>query len=97
MGRKTSEQVAALDRIKNWTRIRFALPEDSAILVSELACTRPFCPPLATIVVFWTADEKRHLFKVFKEACNVAFADLPAAWLKDALVGLAEDDGGCCS
>jgi hypothetical protein len=97
MGRKSSEQVAAFKRIRNWTRLRFALPEAAAVLVSELACTRPGCPPIATVVVFWTPGEKRHVFKIFKTSTDVAFTDLPPAWLCDGLVGLAGDDDGCCT
>jgi hypothetical protein len=96
MARKNPEQAASRKRIRNWTRMRFALPEAATILVSELACTRPGCPPLATVVVFWTESEKRHLFRIFKEAGDVVLADLPPAWLKDALVGLSDGDG-CCS
>ena len=50
-----------------WTRARFALPEDAVILVSEIACGLPGCPPLETVVAFWT-DDRRHRFKLFKPA-----------------------------
>ena len=36
---------AALDRVRDWTRTRFALPDDTTILVTELACTLPGCAP----------------------------------------------------
>ena len=35
------EHVAALDRIRAWTRERFALADDAAILVSEVSCALP--------------------------------------------------------
>ena len=44
----------ALDRVKEWTRVRFKLPQDAAILVTEVACALPGCPPLETVVAFWT-------------------------------------------
>ena len=58
-------------------------------MVSELACTLPGCPPLETVVAFWTKGEegeKRHHFKLFKEVKAVVFEDLPFAWLMDSLV-----------
>jgi len=85
----------ALARVREWTRERFALPADAAILVSEVACGLPGCPPLETIVVFWI-DEKRHHFKFFKPVCEVVFDDFPPAWLQKALAvpeGFACD---CC-
>ena len=85
----------ALDRVREWTRLRFRLRDDAAILVAEIACGLPGCPPLETVVVFWTDEAIRHRFKVFKPAEQVVEDDLPYAWLKDALI----DDGSgfeCC-
>ena len=53
------EHVAALDRVRAWTRERFTLPADAAILVSEVSCALPGCPPRETVVAFWTKDEQR--------------------------------------
>ena len=94
--RRSALQLAALDRIREWTRERFSLPHDAAILVAEVACGLPGCPPLETAVAFWTAGDTRHQFKVFKPAQQVTENDLPFAWLKEAL---AANDGfgcGCC-
>ncbi len=86
---------AALGRVREWTRARFALADDVTIMVNELACTLPGCPPRETVVAFWTAPDRRHHFKIFKPAAEVACDDLPPAWLKDALV-IAEGDCDCC-
>ncbi|HUI98357.1 MAG TPA: hypothetical protein VLX44_21585 [Xanthobacteraceae bacterium] len=86
---------AALERVRAWTRARFALADDVTIMVNELACSLPGCPPRETVVVFWTAPDRRHHFKVFKSAAAVVTDDLPPAWLKDALV-VAEGDCDCC-
>lgn len=85
----------ALERVRGWVRERFGLADDVAIMVNELACTLPGCPPRETVVAFWTAPERRHHFKVFKPAAEVVTDDLPPAWLKDALV-VAEGDCDCC-
>ncbi len=88
-------EAAALDRVRAWTRARFALADDVAVMVNELACALPGCPPRETVVAFWTAPDRRHHFKIFKPAAEVASEDLPPAWLKDALV-VAEGDCDCC-
>ena len=51
---KTTVHVRALERVRVWTRESLDLAADDAILVSEVACARPGCPPLETVVTFWT-------------------------------------------
>ena len=51
----------ALDRVREWTRARFALGEDTAILVAEVACAVPGCPPLETVVAFWSDERLGHI------------------------------------
>ena len=94
--KKRPERLEALDRVTEWTRERFKLPDDAAILVSELACALPGCPPLETVVAFWTENDKRHQFKLFKPVAEVVVDDLPPAWLKRALVAIEGMDLDCC-
>jgi hypothetical protein len=94
--RRSPEQLAALDRVRDWTRARFALPEEAAILVAEVACGLPGCPPVETVVAFWAAGDTRHQFKLFKPVRDVIEDDLPFAWLKEALVALDGMDCDCC-
>jgi len=92
---KRPEHLAAVERLKVWTRVRFELAEETTIFVSEVSCTLPGCPPRETVVAFWTKDT-RHQFKVFKPVAQVVLDDLPPAWLKPALV-VAENAGWeCC-
>lgn len=94
--KKSPEHLQALDRVKKWTRERFKLSQEAAILVSEIACTVPGCPPLETVVAFWTADETRHHFKLFKPVEEVVNDDIPFAWLMNSLAAPEGYDGGCC-
>ena len=94
--KKSPEQVAALERVREWTRARFKLPEEGAVMVAELACSQPGCPPLETVVAFWTDADKRHQFKVFKRVEEVVADDLPPAFMKDALMVDEEAGFACC-
>jgi hypothetical protein len=94
--KKSPEQVAALERVREWTRARFALPEDSAVMVAEMACGLPGCPPLETVVAFWTDTDRRHQFKVFKRVEEIVADDLPPAFMKDALMVDEETGFACC-
>ncbi len=92
-GRRSAAHCQALDRVGEWTRERFGLPAESAILVAEVSCATPGCPPLETVVAFWTLDATRHHFKVFKPVEAVVADDLPYSWL---LHSLAVDPGFGC-
>lgn len=84
----------ALDRVREWARERFELGE-GAILVAEVACAVPGCPPIETVIAFWS-DERRHHFKVFKPVAAVTTDDLPPRWYKPALAVPDEFECTCC-
>jgi len=86
---------AALDHVRDWTRARFTLARDETVMVSEISCTVPGCPPIETHVVFWTA-QGRHHFKVFKPLAEVTEDDLPPPFMKNALIALDGADCDCC-
>jgi hypothetical protein len=93
--KKGPEHTAALDRVREWVRARFHLAEDTAILVAEVACAVPGCPPVETVIAFWS-DEKRHHFKVFKPVADVEADDLPPWWMKRALAVSDDFVCDCC-
>jgi nitrate reductase molybdenum cofactor assembly chaperone NarJ/NarW len=93
--KKSAADGAALDHVRDWTRVRFALARDETIMVSEIACAVPGCPPIETHVVFWTAAGRHH-FKVFKPVADVIDDDLPPAFMKDALVWAEGIECSCC-
>ena len=93
--KKRSENAAALARMRDWTRARFTLADDETVMVSEIACGVPGCPPIETHIVFWTAAGRHH-FKVFKPVAETAEDDLPPAFMKNALVWEEGLECSCC-
>ena len=75
----------AIARVREWVRERFKLSADAAIMVSELSCRVPGCPPLETVVAFWENDARHH-FKLFKPVAEVTSDNLPFAWMKESLI-----------
>lgn len=75
MTKKVADRSAEQERVLSWTRERFKLDEDEAIMVSQLPCSDPGCPPVETHVVFWTPAGRQH-FKVFKPLAEVVADDL---------------------
>ena len=94
--KKGADHGQALDRIAAQTRARFKLGDGAVVLVAELACTLPGCPPIDTVVMFWTAQGVRHRFKIFKPALQVTEEDLPYAWLMRSLAAPEGFDQDCC-
>ena len=84
----------AIRRLKLLTRRRFTLGPDSPVMVAELKCGLPGCPPLETVIAFWTSPVNRHAFKVFKPLEAVTPDDFPPRWMKSAL--FSDDGFDCC-
>ena len=86
--------LAALEAVQDWTRLRFRLAPQAAILVSEVACRLPGCPPLETVVAFWTEDDRRHQFKLYKPLRDVRYDDI--GWLIGSPASHDGSSWDCC-
>lgn len=94
--RKDDAQRAALRRIKQWTRARFALSENELTIVTEEAATLPGVPERQTLIVFQCADGLKRHYRIFKPAAEVREDDLPPFWMKDALITPEGFQCSCC-
>ena len=92
---KRPDRAAAVASVRGWTKARFTLTDDETLMVSELACRVPGCPPIETHLVFWTAAGRHH-FKIFKPLAQVIDEDLPPAFMKNALIALNGLECDCC-
>jgi hypothetical protein len=50
----------AVARVKHWLSSQFHLPDDAAVMVSELRCREDGCPPLETILAILTPTGRWH-------------------------------------
>jgi hypothetical protein len=94
--RRGADYRDALARIRAWVRVRFKLAEDDVVMANEVECSLPGCPPLETVIAFWTADGERRHYKIFKPARDVVEDDLPPSWMKDALIVVEGFECSCC-
>ena len=92
--KQAPEHSAALNRVREWVRARFSLGE-GAILVAEVTCAVPGCPPIETVIAFWS-EERRHHFKVFKPVAEVTDDDRPPYWMKRGLAVSDDFQCECC-
>jgi hypothetical protein len=89
-----SAQLDAIVSIQHWTRQRFKLEDTAAVLVSEVACRVPGCPPLETVVAFWTLDDSRHQFRLLKPLLDVRYDDV--GWLFGTPTAHDPNTFSCC-
>lgn len=87
---------STLALLKDLTRTHFSLDEDTVVMVVELVCAIPGCPPVETVFAFWPENKPRRQFKIFKPPSEIVEDDLPPWWMKDALITPDWIDCSCC-
>ncbi len=71
--RSDPDRIAA---IKRWAAEAFALASDTPLMVAELRCTEPGCPPLETVVAILDVPGKPRQHKIHKGIAEVTQADV---------------------
>jgi hypothetical protein len=81
--RNVADRTGKSRQIKEWAREALALPAEATLMVSELACSEPGCPPLETVIaVLDDTDAPRH-FKIHRPMTDVTRADVATITLGD--------------
>jgi hypothetical protein len=97
VARRNDKQREHGRRVRDMARAHFRLVENETLSVAEVECSLPGCPPIETVIVFWTREgAQRHHYKVFKPLAEVQVDDLPPWWMKDALAVSDEFECSCC-
>lgn len=76
-----------LDQIRFWMRQNFGYPPHIPILVKEVPCAKPGCPPIETAIVALIDDAPPQLFKVQASINDLTF---------DQVYDLMENPMPCC-
>ena len=92
--RKSENNLVYLECVETWTRERFSLSDQDIVMVSENDSLIPGCPPVETVISFWSDIEIRYRFKIFKPVADVCETDIPVSWLKSSLRDYGDAD--CC-
>lgn len=66
------------DRIKAWVRAVFHLNDETTIMVTELACREPGCPPIETVIALLKGPGDTRQYKIHKTADEIDVADIEA-------------------
>lgn len=76
-----------IDQIRYWMKQIFEFPGDAPIVVKEVPCMKPGCPPIETAIVVLLKHEPPRLFKIQQSLNDVGF---------DHVFNLIENPMPCC-
>jgi hypothetical protein len=62
-------------RIRRWVRDIFALDEEAAVMVTELHCSEPGCPPIETVIAI-LSDGANRQYKLHKRIGEINEEDV---------------------
>jgi hypothetical protein len=65
-----------ISEVKEWVAEVFRLGSDVSVMVTELRCTEPGCPPLETVIAILDQPGQPRQFKIHKAVADVTFADV---------------------
>jgi G3E family GTPase len=76
-----------LDQIRYWMRQNFAFPKEAPIVIKEVPCVKPSCPPIETAIVAILKNEPPRYFKIQHPIDEITF---------DHVYDLIENPMPCC-
>lgn len=87
--RRSNHEVSPLrlEQIRYWLRQNFLYPRDIPIVIKEVPCGKPGCPPIETAIIAVLRGEPPQVFKVQRPIDEVTF---------DHIYDLMENPMPCC-
>ena len=76
---RSSSQRVDTSALRQIVREELDLGEDDTITVSEMACTKPGCPPMETVISIFPPDEETYSIRVCKAIADVEPMDVLTA------------------
>jgi hypothetical protein len=77
-GQKTVPNTAKIAKIREWVAATLGTAYDVVIMVSELRCSEPGCPPLETVIAVLDGPGQRRQFKIHRSIDELSEADIDA-------------------
>lgn len=75
---------AHLAAVKGWVAEALALPDDVTVMVTELRCTEPGCPPLETVVAVLRSGQPPAQRKLHKATAEITADDIRRLYAVEA-------------
>ncbi len=64
------------DRIKAWAGTVFHLNDETTVMVTELECREPGCPPIETVIALLKGPGDTQQYKIHKTADEIRLSDV---------------------
>ena len=65
-------------RVQGWVETRFLPGDGDVVMVNEVACGQPGCPPFETVIALLAEGRRPIKFKLYKALSEVGEADVKA-------------------
>ncbi|HEY4024858.1 MAG TPA: nitrate reductase [Candidatus Dormibacteraeota bacterium] len=73
---RRGKQGGASGRVKRWVRDAFGLEPETAVVVAELTCTKPGCPPIETAIALLEPGRSPEEHRVHMPVAEISEADI---------------------
>lgn len=67
-----------VERIRRWARSAWDLSDAATVIVTELECTEPGCPPIETLIGLLEGPGRNKQYKIHKRVSDILESDLEA-------------------
>jgi hypothetical protein len=84
----------AIEAIRAWVRQATDLPDTAHVLVTEVRCAEPGCPPVETVIAVMAAGEGTRQYKVVRPLAEVTDADVRRALAGPPIAGAGHTPTG---
>jgi hypothetical protein len=71
-----AETVELQSRVREWAEARFQPDDSDVVMVTEIECGQPGCPPLETVIALMREGRAPVKFKLFKALAEVSERDV---------------------
>jgi hypothetical protein len=97
LGGKRRADAAAVGRVRLWAEAGLPADDAAIVMVTELACHEPGCPPVETVIALLGGPSPR-TWKIPRAAADLTAADVAAALAREPnLAGHGHTpQAGCC-
>lgn len=82
-GAQPRSDPAHLAAIKGWVAEALALPDDVTVMVTELRCTEPGCPPLETVIAVLRPGQPPEQQKLHQASATITADDIRGLFAAD--------------
>jgi hypothetical protein len=68
---KRKSNSKATQQVKTWALDVLQLEEHTSLMVTELRCTEPGCPPIETVIALLKPSHPTHQYKIHKPVADI--------------------------